>query len=266
MKCQYCGSNLDLDDAICPYCGRENHLADQYVNAINEVKEEQEEARKKAGILSRINTKRARIIVIVLELVAIVVMFTISEKYSDVEYRADASDHSTVVLTLNHLFSACAFNISKEMERSREYLAMDYYILNYRLRGEETYDDYFRVSTAAINYEVIYADILNIVTGNNYYGEKSKEDWCNDIAIYIAGWKQYVDGEFWGDTPDSPMHAGEHQGFMDDARKEIQDMVQVYFELTDEQAESMWNMEEAAVGTMLYEKCRELYPEVSGDE
>ena len=27
MKCEYCGSNLTIEDAVCPYCGKPNAQA-----------------------------------------------------------------------------------------------------------------------------------------------------------------------------------------------------------------------------------------------
>ena len=30
MKCKYCGANLQLTDAVCPYCGKPNPRAERY--------------------------------------------------------------------------------------------------------------------------------------------------------------------------------------------------------------------------------------------
>jgi len=46
-----------------------------------------------------------------------------------------------------------------------------------------------------------------------------------------------------------------------DAKKDLQDMVAVYFNLTDEQADAMWTMEEKEISAMLYKNCAEIYPE-----
>ncbi|MCR5421935.1 MAG: hypothetical protein K6E98_13130 [Lachnospiraceae bacterium] len=104
-----------------------------------------------------------------------------------------------------------------------------------------------------ICYNTIYSDIINIVDGYDMYGEKTSKDRCNDIAIYISDWKSQVEGEFWNDSPYSSMHSGERGEFIADAKKEIQDMVQVYFQLMDEQALDMWSMEETQIGNMLRE-------------
>ena len=32
MKCEHCGSNLTLEDKVCPYCGMENKLAGKHIS------------------------------------------------------------------------------------------------------------------------------------------------------------------------------------------------------------------------------------------
>ena len=154
----------------------------------------------------------------------------------------------------------------KEMEEHREYLAMRYYVLNHNLRGDSNYSDYSRVFTAVINYGAIYDDILNIVDGYDGYEDTGRKQWCDDIAIYIANWNSYVGGEFWNDSPDSPMQSGSHGAFIADAKKETQDMVKVYFKLSDEQAKDMWTMDKDAIAQMLWEKCQDIYPEGADGE
>jgi len=121
------------------------------------------------------------------------------------------------------------------------------------------------VFTAADVYDAVYMSIINIITGYERQGETNK-DWCNSIALYIDNFGLYAEGEFWHDTADSPMHKGEHGAFIADAKKDIQDMVQVYFELPDEQAEAIWDMEQTDLASMLYEISTELYPEGNADE
>lgn len=265
MKCQYCGNNLGLEDVICPHCGRENSQAAGHVADMAHYKADYEET--KSDVItksSKLNNRTARILVIAVMVVAIAVMLILTGYYQDVDKRYErknAKKLQEIEKNKDEIFSTL-----DEMESHRDYLAMEYYVLEHGLRGSDLYKDYTRVFSAALSYEVVYTDIINIVDGYDYYGEKTAQDWCYDIAIYIADWKQYVDGAFWGDTPDSPMHADKHEAFITDAKHDVQDMVQVYFELTDEQAMSMWNMEEEAIGEMLYDKCKALYLKEGADE
>lgn len=202
----------------------------------------------------------ARVAIIAVMVLAIAIMLILINSYYSIDTMIERNERKVTQEAEKNKSDISA--TLADMEKHRDYLAMNYYTLNNRLQSSDEYMEYTRVFTAATSYEVIYKDILNIVDGYDEYGEKTKDDWCLDIAIYIADWNMYVEGEFWNDTPDSPMHAGEHGEFLKDAKHDVQDMVQVYFELTDEQAESMWNMEQSDIAEMLCEKCKVLYPEV----
>lgn len=264
MKCQFCGTNLGLEDELCPHCGKPNSEAASHVAVMNSYKEDFDRTQKKSVKKSRFNNRVARIVVIVIMVIIVYVMKAVTVRYSDFDIREERNTQKKAQALEDNRGIVLA--TLKQMELNREYLAMEYYVAENRIRGAEGFDDYFRVFTAAIDYEVIYSDLLSIVDGFDYYGEKTKKDWCYDIAIYVSGYHLYTEGEFWHDPADSPMHAGEHGAFIADAKKDIQDMLQVYFKLTDKEAASMWDMEEEELGALLYEHCQEIYPEVNAHE
>ena len=264
MKCQYCGTNLGLEDEKCPHCGNINKLATKYIEEINEYKEDLEETGKDVKEKVKISARLGRLIVIIAMMIIVAIMQIKIRNLADFDTRLKHNNEKNEKLVSK--YQDDIGNNLKEMEKNREYLAFSYYTSNYQLRSNELFDDYFRVETAAIDYRVIHTDILNIVTNNNWYGEKTKRDYCADIAIYVAGYKYYAEGEFWHDSADSPLHAGEHGAFIKDAKKDIQDMIQVYFELDDVQATGIWEMEEDEITELLYAKCQDLYPEGGSDE
>ena len=264
MKCKYCGSNLGLEDATCPYCGKVNKKAAGYLaeknKYLNEFENTQTDVKEKSQIAGRVG----RLAVIGFMLVAVLWMKLSAQRLSDAEYRINKRQDKIAAAVSKNKDSIA--ETVREMEKNREYVALSNYTLKYRLKGEEQFHDYFRVFTAADSYNVIFEDIINIVTGFEGYENRTTKDWCYNVAIYISDWNSYVAGEFWNDSPDSPMHAGEHGAFLTDAKKDVQDMVQVYFNLTDEQATSMWTMDKEALGEMLFESCKEIYPKEEADE
>lgn len=264
MKCQYCGTNLGLEDEKCPHCGNINTLATRYVEEIKEYKEDLEETGKEVKAQVKISGRLGRLIVIIVMILIIAIMEIKIRNLSDFDNRLKQNNEKTEQFVSKYQ-DDIETNL-RAMEKNRDYLAFDYYVSNYQLRTNEIFDEYIRVETAAIDYEVIYSDILNIVTGNNRYGERTNRDYCADIAIYVAGYKYYAEGEFWHDSPDSPLHAGEHGAFIKDAKKDIQDMIQVYFELDDTQAAGIWEMEEEKLAELLYSRCQNLYPEGGSNE
>ena len=265
MKCKYCGYNLGLEDEYCPHCGKANEQAKKHIEDMKHYREDYEQTRDDVITKStRFNSVTARVAIIAVLLLLIIIMLIITANNSDIETR-EKRNNKRIAEEVEKNRSEIEATL-KEMEEHRDYLAMKYFMTNHRLRSNDDFNEYSRVFTAVIDYEVIYSDIISIVDGFDGYGDKTAKDRCYDIAIYISDWNRYVDGEFWNDSPDSPMHSGEHGAFLRDIRKDTQDMVQVYFELTDDQASSMWTMEKDDIGEMLYEKCMDLYPKDKEDD
>ncbi len=264
MKCKYCGSNLGIEDEYCPYCGKLNDQAAGHQAVMKEYRDEYEKTKSDVKVKSRLAGRTGRLVVIGAMLVVIAAMGVSIGVNSDVENREQKKQNRVAKEVESKADSISA--TLKELEDNRDYLGMSYYSLNYRLRSEEKYSDYSRVFTAAIDYNAIYDDIINILAGFEGYENETDKDRCYNIAIYISDWNSYVGGEFWNDSPSSPMHAGGHGEFLKDAKKDTQDMVQVYFDLTDEEAASMWTMDRMSLGEMLYDRCRVLYPKEGADE
>ena len=253
MKCRYCGSNLGFEDEYCPYCGKLNDQAAGHQAVLKEYRDEYESTKADVKVKSRTAGRIGRLIVIGLMLAVIAIMLISIRINSNFEL-LDQIAEERIVREVDDNLDVMKAKLD-EMEKNRDYLALDYYTLNYRLRSDDRFSDYSRVFTAVISYKVVYDDILNILSGFEGYDEKSDKDWCYDAAIYISDWNSFVDGEFWADAADSPMHAGEHGAFLKDIKKDTQDMVQVYFDLTDEQASGMWEMDRDSLGEMLYKNC-----------
>jgi len=264
MKCQYCGNNLGLRDERCPHCGEINVKAQKHIATIKGYKDDYEKT-KETSAKKSINTSRlGRVVVIAIMIIAILVMKRITLQYSDIDTRIKNSSEQKDKNVVKHKDE---FDEKlKELEKNREYLALNCFVLENGLRSNNGYVEYSRVFSGAISYSTIHDDILSIVTGYTYFGKKTKKDWCDELALSISQWNKYVGGEFWHDSNDSPMHTGEHGAFLSDIKKDAQDMVQAYFGLSDEQAGAMWTMGQDELAELLYEKCEDYYPEVSTNE
>ena len=258
MKCRYCGNNLGLEDELCPNCGKVNDKAQKYVSQIRDYREEYEETKEEVvKKKNRISSRSARIVVIAVMVLCVIVMLLMAKNYSDIDARWKRKEkriEQEVEKNKNEIDS----NL-RQMEEQRDYLAIQYYMENYRLMSNEDYSEYSRVFTAVICYGTIHSDILNLVSGFKGYSMEPQDTkgWCDNIAIYIHDWNRYVGN----DMQDSNMYAGEHAAFLNDIKKDTQDMVQVYFELTNDQAANMWIMEKSEIANMLYDQCADLYPE-----
>lgn len=265
MKCRYCGYNLTFEDEFCPHCGKENDQAKGHVAKMKYLQKEYEETKEK--VIEKDNKKsrrKARLIVIAIMILIVVIMRIITGTYSDFDIRYRRINQKKENYVRKHE-DEIRQNLER-MEEARDYIALKEYMYNYNLRSNQAFNDYSRVFTGAISYCAIRSEITCLVDGFKGYDESTGRDRCNTIAIYMSDWEQMVEGGFWDDPADSPMHAGEHGAFLEDIRKDTRDMVQVYFDLSDDEARLIWKLGKEAMSDKLYDKCMDLYPEVCGDE
>ena len=258
MKCNFCGSNLGIEDEFCPHCGKPNDQFEGNRAEMKEYKEEFEKTKEEVKESSKTNSRIGRLIVIgVLSFIIIAMLIGIHD-YSDFDTRERNRNKRIEDYVSEHKDEIDAKLI--EFEDNRDYLAMDYFVLNYRLRSNsDYYPEYGKVFAASIQYRVIHDDILNIMDGYDGYENLKDRDWCDNIAKYILDYDVYVQPEYF--NPDSPLHETGHAAYIKDCRVAIQDMVQAYFDLTYDQANGMWLMGKDDLCDMLYSKCMDLYPE-----
>ncbi|MCQ2540061.1 MAG: hypothetical protein MJ114_06380 [Acetatifactor sp.] len=263
MKCQYCGGNLQLDNEVCPFCGRENTKAKKYIDTKKGYQKEFDETEKKVQKKVKLNARTGRLLVIALMVLIIAVFVGINRWYDDAENRIHYRQEKTKQLAeknIQHITETL-----QEMEKNREYLGISNLYLNYLLSRRDDLQEYGRVFSAANSYESVFEYIVNIATGFGYNGETS-EYRCGNIAHSVTNWNWYVSGEARGVSDNDPRLAGEHGAFVADCKVAVGDMVQVYFKLTDEETAAMWTMEQTELAALLYERYQSYYPEVSANE
>ena len=72
MKCNFCGSNLGIEDEFCPHCGKPNDQFEGNRAEMKEYKEEFEKTKEEVKESSKTNSRIGRLIVIgVLSLISI---------------------------------------------------------------------------------------------------------------------------------------------------------------------------------------------------
>ncbi len=257
MKCKFCGSNLGIEDEFCPHCGKPNDQFEGNRREMKEYKKELEDTKKEAKASSKKNSRLGRIIVIGVLASIIIAMLIGIHNYSDFDIRERNKNKRIDDYVSAHKDEIDA-TLTK-LEDDRDYLAIDYLVLNYRLRSNSDYSEYNKVFTSSIMYRAVHDDILNIMDGFDGYDAKKDKDWCDNIAMYLLDYDVYVQPEYF--DPNSSIHATGHAAYIKDCRMAIQDMVQVYFDLTNDQAHDMWLMNKEDLSEMLYSKCMDLYPE-----
>ena len=258
MKCKFCGSNLGIEDEFCPHCGKPNDQFEGNRAEMKEYKEEFEKTKEEVKESSKTNSRIGRLIVIGVLCAIIFVMLIRIHDFNDFDTRERKRNKKIEDYVSEHKDEIDA--TLAELENNRDYLALDYFVLNYRLRSNsDYYSEYGKVFTASIQYRAIHDDILNIMDGYDGYEGKKDRDWCDSIAMYITDFDVYIQPQYF--DPESSIHETGHAAYIKDCRMAVQDMVQAFFELSNDQAHDMWEMTRADVCDMLYSKCVDLYPE-----
>ena len=228
MKCRNCGSNLTIDDEVCSFCGNKNpfavkHRAEmrRFTKEFNETKEE---VLKKSGILNKWAVK----ITIIATLIALncLVMFALTYSY-EIE-NLFINRH----VKANYDFYKSTLD---ELEESRNYIGFyEFYNENSLYRSDLFYE-YGAVEGICGNYLNVYKYVLTVVTeeddGTDYNSHERKIEYIAEEMEYAYKYgkpREYSNMERYIPT---------HQACMDDAIEQMEDLIQVYFNIPDEDME-----------------------------
>ncbi len=255
MKCNYCGYNLEIEDVYCPHCGKKNEHVEKH--AADMAKYDSEFKKTKAEVLSnskRFNSITSRIAILcgMVALVAIMGLM-VANKW---EIRDWANDRK-----ISKNAATYRQQIDK-YEADRDYMRLAKYMQYHRIGYHKDFDEYYDLYEASEKYVSIYENVmrLNNIENEKYY---SVSDICHSLGGYII----YLDEIVRVDRYDKEnMHSEKHQAYMEDLKKDVQDLVQVYFELSDEEAAGIWTMKEARLSVLLEDRCEELGIEGDGYE
>ncbi|MBQ6469021.1 MAG: hypothetical protein IJJ50_03090 [Lachnospiraceae bacterium] len=162
MKCRYCGGEIQLEDLVCPYCGRPNEEAQQHARDMRRYQREFQKTKmdvtEKAGHAS----KRAVQIAAIVSLIAAIVV--------------------------NIFLQANCYNISYAIERSRakknipaHLQQMDRYLSEEDYAGfaaycqakhlsmlDKTFDPYYATYRTAVSYRTAVMQMMELVHHMSY--------------------------------------------------------------------------------------------------
>lgn len=233
MKCPNCGSNLTIDDEKCQFCGQANPFAvkhrremKRFTREFNKTKENiMQESRKVNHWAAKIT-----LIAVLVALNAVIMYFNV-ESYS-VDRFFDRRRIEANYLTYK--------NELDKFEEERNYIAFCKYYETYELSRSDLMNEYRKVQSVCSNYASLYQYVLQMKTQDpEYY---TTEDWLEYIAQTIGYmYDYYLPGEY----SDADQYKPVHQACMTDAVEQAEDLIQTYFNLTDEEIESFETLSNA---------------------
>lgn len=250
-KCKYCGNNLTITDAVCPYCGKENELGKAHIAEIDEKKSELEEVKKVTKRKIDFGTRTAKLTVILVLMIAIIAINVYRVWSSDLDIQYARADLETELDLAKNSNSYKA--ILDDLIEKRAYLELSCFELNNHLMRSDDFDDYYSVFQCSTCYDAIYSDIMEMIEHTDHvYKEKTDEDMAANIAIYVAGLVTFSSKEELYYTPER--FSPEKSQYIDDIKKEASDMVIVFFGLDKDT--DLYSMSEEEITELLQGNCK----------
>jgi len=245
MKCEHCGSNLDLETEVCPYCGTVNRQASKHVADMKKYNRQftstKESVYSKARKYSDVSV-RAGILAILFVILAILLI---------VQGNIYRIRHSMQVAS-NSLHSE---EILKQMDQyleEEDYLGFSQYCEEKGIRFyEDAFEGYNRTHNAASCYGYVYAQLMKICF--------SKETENRDITRNIAFLGDYL-GDFYQcgkREKDYYMSDDDYEQFLTEygkMKEHITAWMMAYCNMTREEAEGLENMSNARITVFLEDK------------
>lgn len=225
MKCKNCGSNLTIDDEVCSFCGSANPFATKHRAEMRhftrEFNETKEEVLKKSGMLNKWAVKITMIAVLIA--LNCLAMFALTYSY-DIE---DFLINRHVKANYNMYKAAL-----DELEENRNYIGFYQFYNENSLYRAAAFDEYDAVNNICGNYVMIYNNVMAVATeedaGYEYDSYEYKIEYISDELEYA--YKYCKPREYSNMEEYSP----KHQACMDDAIAQMEDLIQVYFNISDE--------------------------------
>ena len=244
MKCQYCGSNLQIEDAVCPHCGRENP---HYIQHRKDMAAYQADySATKQEVLenaSRLNRKTVRITVlaVLVALCAVAAVFCFFA--DDIRYARQEKE----VARNKAYYETVIQDFMKETDATGLYA----YTQRNGLAYSDAMREYDRVYYVSSSYSMFYEYAMELVSEgeeNKYYTAAER---CEDLARYVGNMYEYSEKQSYDKeeyfTPDKT-------AYMNAVLEKTHVLLKGYFGLTDEEIALILEKTDSWLANLLYER------------
>lgn len=244
MKCEHCGSNLTLEDKVCPYCGMENKLAGKHISDMDKFEKDYTSVRDEVLSNSRrFNgfTARLTIIAILIALFAFL-LAAIGHKYEIRNMREE--DY-----ILAHLDEHKAELDS--LMASRDYSGVYYYYKAYRLPYSDDLNEYYMAYIASDKYSVLMDSIFYLYEDRDKSYNKPEEFFERIASIAQQLEEMRIPAN---DFTEKKYYSNDSTvAYINDLADHSELIIKGYFDLSDEDMEKFRTLSKARKQVMLEE-------------
>ncbi|MBO4831204.1 MAG: zinc ribbon domain-containing protein [Oscillospiraceae bacterium] len=243
MKCQHCGSNLNIEDSVCPYCGQPNPFAEKHQEAMRRFESDYEKTKRdvleQTARFSK-HTIRITILAVLVALIAGAAIFLI--KADDIRWRmeekrveSNASEHRAAI---------------SELMEERDYLALYSYFSKTNTRYSDALKEYDAVCDCSFQYRLFYDNLMMLQAKKadpDNYRYYTETELLEDIANEIRRINECMEPQ----TYNEEAYTEEKMTYMEDLRDSVETMVEGYFGLSREEVMETRGMTVARINVLL---------------
>ena len=232
MKCRYCGGEIPLEAAVCPYCGRPNEEARQHAEDMRHFRKEfqktSDEVKEKAA---RAGKRSVRILISALLIAGGLVFIILGSHAYDFAYRARARKAE----------KNAAVNIEKAAEylKNGEYAVFASFAHEKKISYTDAFEEYDYCYRMAYSYKNFEQDLIKIVFPGRYgAGSYALRNCTDDLHDFYRSLK--ADEYLWNREPNDL-----EKETAAALRKNVEALLVTYLGLTEEEAAGMEDLSEA---------------------
>jgi len=242
MKCPSCGSNLQIDHAYCPYCGKANPVAQKHREDMkryaNDYKKTKEEVIGNTRNFNKITFRITAIAITVAAIAGVIVLSIAKDRLSYQIYRDKRS------LKAPQYFE----EVIKLMDEG-DYvgLATLSSAKGVRSSSDDSFREYSGVFRAADCYEETFADVVRSLSDSDI-SDSDISSMASQIHWFYKSFNDYAD---YGADNERVIK------FNADIKRDMKILLTTYIGISKETADKVENMSEGQISVMLEEAFNE---------
>ena len=243
MKCEHCGSNLQIEDSFCPYCGQPNPFAVRHQREMQHFTKEFQKTRQ--DVLeqsSRFNRRTIRITILAVLVAACAVMAFLCATADEIRY---SQAEKKIAAEADRYRK----EISVLMEK-RDFVGLYTYMERNHLSYSEALHEYDAVYLTSMHYARLYEDLMILLAkahDSEAYTYYREEELIEDIARVVGSISEAMEENDW--HPEE--FTEEKKAYMEDLRDTAGSLLVRYMHITEEEAEQLSSMSEARRAVLL---------------
>lgn len=238
MKCPSCGSNLQIDNAFCPYCGAKNPVAQKHREDMKRYAEDYKKTKEEViGNTRKFNKTTLRVTAIALTVAAIVGVIALTmfkDRLGMQMYRKHRNMNAPQY-----------FEQVEQLVGEEDYLRLDALVTAKGIAygNNKRMDEYTGVFRVTDHYAEVFTQLMYMLTDSSI-SDSEIDVLSTEINSFYRSFKNYSD---YGKDNETV------QKYLSDIKQDMSLLLKTYLKLSDETAAGLETMSEGNIFIMVEE-------------